>query len=481
MMKLKLFEPFLFLSLMLGVVVATDNAHQPLQQRHDSLDSFDLLKDDAINEDTSRVSNASLNKKSTLGQSLANQTEIDTLAKFSSDAAKDCQNVFRTLCRLGDYLYHLNTATGWSNAFAVYESAFHIRAMAREVIDETIIPSADDFILYALACEKMHKEELAEKAIAVLEEGLLFYPSSFLIHHNLGVYFHMIDTERQEMALNEIQWVLDNHDELNSWCLYNRAIVLMHRDWEAAAQSLEPAIGKALEQDGKAWYENTPWLIRQHGHHLKNVTAIPSRIMHLKAFAEEAFPLLLESKEDMEPLVLEFGVAEGESIAYISQYISQRFPDQLVYGFDSFVGLPEDWAMDKTGEYSQVGVAPTPLVPQNVRFEAGWFNETLPRFLEQHPGPVAALHLDADLYTSTIEVLEMLVHRIGPGCIIRFDELYLLRAFGTSIKEDYDQYEARAWKEFTTKYNIEARPLNWHGQSVTFVVDSNEMFVVTGS
>ena len=46
--------------------------------------------------------------------------------------------------------------------------------------------------------------------------------------------------------------------------------------------------------------------------------------------------LKLQHKPDT--LWLEFGVAGGKSINYIS-----KFTDDTVYGFDSFEGLPEKW------------------------------------------------------------------------------------------------------------------------------------------
>ena len=38
--------------------------------------------------------------------------------------------------------------------------------------------------------------------------------------------------------------------------------------------------------------------------------------------------------------ILEFGVRAGESITYIAQ----KLKDRTIHGFDSFEGLPEDWA-----------------------------------------------------------------------------------------------------------------------------------------
>jgi hypothetical protein len=53
-----------------------------------------------------------------------------------------------------------------------------------------------------------------------------------------------------------------------------------------------------------------------------------------------------------------------------------------VHGFDSFRGLPEDWAGRdgmKKGTFDVNGRKPT--VPDNVVLHPGWFNETLPKFI----------------------------------------------------------------------------------------------------
>ena len=70
-------------------------------------------------------------------------------------------------------------------------------------------------------------------------------------------------------------------------------------------------------------------------------------------------------------LWLEFGVASGNTINYIS-----KFTNEKVYGFDSFEGLPEKWrdGFDK-GAFNRGGYLPK--VNDNVELIKGWFNETL--------------------------------------------------------------------------------------------------------
>jgi Tfp pilus assembly protein PilF len=114
-------------------------------------------------------------------------------------------------------------------------------------------------------------------------------------------------------------------------------------------------------------------------------------------------------------LVLEFGVRYGTTIRQIV-----ALAEQEVHGFDTFTGLPEAWHEHPVGTYSTAGELPK--VPANVHLYAGLFGETLPPFLETHPGAVRFINIDCDLYSSTQTVLTLLAARIVPGTVIVFDE-----------------------------------------------------------
>ena len=94
-----------------------------------------------------------------------------------------------------------------------------------------------------------------------------------------------------------------------------------------------------------------------------------------------------------------------------------------------------------------------PTVPPHVRLHVGWFNETLPPFLDSPSGrgPVAFAHLDADVYTSTIQVLDAIGTRcrLRLGTVLAFDEI-----FGPPrIQEE----ELRALQEAAHKYGFTYR------------------------
>jgi hypothetical protein len=116
-------------------------------------------------------------------------------------------------------------------------------------------------------------------------------------------------------------------------------------------------------------------------------------------------------------LYLEFGVYRGESIAYFSEHL--RNPASRLFGFDSFEGLPEHWGRNPRGTFSTGGVMPK-LFDNRVEFVKGWFHETLPTFFVRpsvrtmlaDPNCRVFVHLDADLYSSTLFILTSLWHHL---------------------------------------------------------------------
>jgi len=151
--------------------------------------------------------------------------------------------------------------------------------------------------------------------------------------------------------------------------------------------------------------------------------------------------------------LLEFGVCMGYSINSMSKMVAPR----LFHGFDSFEGLPEDWVMEvgapMTHPKGCMAVSALPVVEPNVTLYKGWFNETLPGWLGSYPGDIAFVHLDADLYSSTIYVLKELNSRLVPGSIILFDELSdWVTGTGTRYP-NWEEHEWKALKEWMIQYN----------------------------
>jgi Methyltransferase domain len=133
---------------------------------------------------------------------------------------------------------------------------------------------------------------------------------------------------------------------------------------------------------------------------------------------------------------LEFGVYQGESITWWCEQMNN--PHSEFVGFDSFEGLPEEWEGEKNkGYFTTDGKVPNIADPR-CSFQVGLFQDTLMEFLARISlEKRKVLHLDADLFSSTIYVLVILAPLIRPGDIIIFDEFHVyldeFRAFEASL------------------------------------------------
>lgn len=174
------------------------------------------------------------------------------------------------------------------------------------------------------------------------------------------------------------------------------------------------------------------------------MNAIDTEIQKIKSLSPSHWPHEYFSNTlpyvSNDGLWLEFGVCSGNTINIISSQTSNK-----VYGFDSFLGLPEDWGNHQPkGMYSTNGKLPA--VRDNVELIVGLFQDTLGKFLEKHTESIAYLHLDADLYSSTKYVLDKLENRIVKGTVISFDEIYNY--------PEYKDHEIKAWLEFSERTKI---------------------------
>lgn len=133
---------------------------------------------------------------------------------------------------------------------------------------------------------------------------------------------------------------------------------------------------------------------------------------------------------DSQGLWLEFGVFKGHSINHIASRTAS-----IVYGFDSFIGLPVGWGpRTPAGTFSLDGGLPK--VRANVALLKGVFEEVLPSFLNRNPmARVSFMHIDCDLYDAGSTVLHALSSRLQDGSVIVIDDFFgalpddLFRAF----------------------------------------------------
>ncbi len=140
---------------------------------------------------------------------------------------------------------------------------------------------------------------------------------------------------------------------------------------------------------------------------------------------------------------LEFGVYQGNSL----KWWVGRIPDlsSRFVGFDTFSGLPEAWSEIPQGTFTTQGRLPDIKDPR-CSFEVGLFQDTLPEFLQTFRAEQkTVVHLDADLYSSTLFVLTTIGNRLKKGDLLLFDDfaspLHEFRAFDSFVDSFYVQYE----------------------------------------
>lgn len=159
------------------------------------------------------------------------------------------------------------------------------------------------------------------------------------------------------------------------------------------------------------------------------ISALP-KLKKPKLIRQQHISQVIKNYANISGEVLEFGVWSGKTINCIADCL----PDNTIYGFDSFQGLPEDWYKKdehknnpETNKHVKgyFAVDKLPNVRHNVHLIKGFFEDSLDPWLnENNLGKIKLLHIDCDLYSSTIYVLDKLNQHIVPGTVIIFDELY---------------------------------------------------------
>ncbi len=190
---------------------------------------------------------------------------------------------------------------------------------------------------------------------------------------------------------------------------------------------------------------NLPFML-QVAETLKAARWVAANIPPQKCFTHEGLRNLAVNLAPADGLYLEFGVWKGYWLNKMAAMKQVRF-----YGFDSFEGIPEAWSVYPKHHFDLGGCLPDVL--PNVELIKGWFDQTIPPFIESHPEPVAFIHMDCDLYSSTMTVLNLLRPRLQVGTTIVLDD-YL-------VEPGWDQAEFRAFHEFVQANKIEFEYLGY--------------------
>lgn len=155
---------------------------------------------------------------------------------------------------------------------------------------------------------------------------------------------------------------------------------------------------------------------------------------------------------------LEFGVFRGTSFTLAYELARRhRLQDMRFFAFDSFEGLPEsEGTTFVEGDMQCSANRFLKMIEKNgvnlkrVQTVPGFFNESLKSSVktEHHLSKAAVIHCDADLYTSTREILRFVGDLLQPGTILIFDDWH---SFSNEKGEAESFGERRAFQEWDQK------------------------------
>ena len=172
-----------------------------------------------------------------------------------------------------------------------------------------------------------------------------------------------------------------------------------------------------------------------------------------------------------------FGIWSGVSTKLISDYLNEeQIPYDNMWGFDSFIGLPEEDVRLRhrehtIGKYSSVELYRKSIAETMRIIEEGVANPKLtliPGFYEkvldteliytENLGVASFIDIDVDLHSSTLEVLEFMFANglVATGTTVYFDD------WGAT--PEYKGGESLAWKLMTEKYNIRYEMIHTSGE-----------------
>jgi hypothetical protein len=169
---------------------------------------------------------------------------------------------------------------------------------------------------------------------------------------------------------------------------------------------------------------------------------------------------------------IETGVWRGGSVIFMRALLRvQGVTDRVVWVADSFEGMPvpenesDGWDLSEIGELEvsidevKRNFARFGLLDDQVRFLKGWFKQTLPTAPIKR---LAVLRMDGDLYTSTMDALANLYHKVSPG--------------GYAIVDDYKGWPGcrRAVHDFLDSRQLNPEIVDVDDQAVYWRIDDCE-------
>jgi len=158
----------------------------------------------------------------------------------------------------------------------------------------------------------------------------------------------------------------------------------------------------------------------------------------------ELYNHVIQSENLKSIFYIEFGVAGGKSFLWWINNINTK--NSRFVGFDTFTGLPEDWGYFKKGDMSANDLFPDVNNDDRCQFIKGIFQETVPPFQKEFKTELRkVVHMDADIYNSTLFALTMMGPYLKKDDILIFDEF------------NVPMHEFKAFSEFISSFYIKVK------------------------
>ena len=149
-------------------------------------------------------------------------------------------------------------------------------------------------------------------------------------------------------------------------------------------------------------------------------------------------------------LFIELGVFTGLTL----NLINKNTEDVIVYGFDTFTGLPEDWAESSENVLytkNSFSVHGIPEDTEKNKFIVGRIEDTLSNFLKEKNQKIRFIHLDLDLYSTSKNAFEIVFDWLEDEAIVVVDDVYALPS--------WEEYSIKALADCFDESKYELEPV----------------------
>ena len=133
---------------------------------------------------------------------------------------------------------------------------------------------------------------------------------------------------------------------------------------------------------------------------------------------------------DIEGDIIECGSYKGGSGILMALLLKSLKSDKKIHLFDSFEGLPEPHKKDKgykKGQFKSDYDALSQVIirlglDSHIVLHKGWFDTTVPAYIEGSSAPISLFHIDCDLYNSTMGCFPQLYPLVQPQGVVILDD-----------------------------------------------------------